>query len=80
MWVRPQKKAGFGFPVPHLTLHHSSDSGIVNVYDKSCLSEAAPKPLRALGSLTTAVSALCFTHDAQALVCASRAKKGAVSE
>ncbi|KAF9410139.1 U3 snoRNP protein [Podila epigama] len=52
-----------------------SRSGIVNIYDRSCLTTRAPKPLRALGNLTTAIHILRFNHDSQILAMASHARK-----
>ena len=62
-------------------MHFRSKSGIVNVYDSAALNlpssvqPAHPKPLKALGNLTTAVSSLTFNHDAQLMVTASSMKK-----
>lgn len=42
----------------------SSDSGVVNLYDDSCLREQDPKPIKALMNLTTTISEVAFNHDA----------------
>ncbi|TFK68508.1 WD40 repeat-like protein [Pluteus cervinus] len=66
-----------------------SNSGYVNVYDSRSFtptltstnsdeawgSSESPKPLRAVGNLTTAISTLRFNHDAQILAMASKEKK-----
>ena len=62
-------------------MYFRSKSGIVNVYDSAALyspssgQPALPKPRKALGNLTTAVSSLAFNHDAQLMVMASSMKK-----
>ncbi|KAG9295388.1 hypothetical protein G9A89_013417 [Geosiphon pyriformis] len=53
-----------------------SRSGIVNIYDKSCLLSIKPKPLKAISNLTTAVHKLEFNHDSQILGMSSHSKKG----
>ncbi|KAK3842702.1 MAG: WD40-repeat-containing domain protein [Linnemannia gamsii] len=52
-----------------------SRSGIVNVYDRTCLDTRSPKPLRAIGNLTTSIHTLQFNHDSQILAISSRARK-----
>ncbi|KAG0317872.1 U3 snoRNP protein [Podila horticola] len=52
-----------------------SRSGIVNIYDRSCLKTRAPKALRAIGNLTTAIHTMRFNHDSQILAIASKARK-----
>ncbi|KAF1350361.1 WD40 repeat-like protein [Lizonia empirigonia] len=69
-----------------------SSSGVVNIYDRRAWSEGAddaklssnggipkaPKPLRALGNLTTPTSHLTFSPDGQILAMASRWKNNAM--
>lgn len=69
-----------------------SSSGVVNIYDRRAWSEGAedaalssnggipkaPKPLRALGNLTTPTSHLAFSPDGQILAMASRWKNNAM--
>ncbi|KAF2631381.1 WD40 repeat-like protein [Macroventuria anomochaeta] len=69
-----------------------SSSGVVNIYDRRAWSEGAedeklganggipkaPKPLRALGNLTTPTSQLAFSPDGQILAMASRWKNNAM--
>ncbi|UPX09350.1 U3 snoRNP protein [Ascochyta rabiei] len=69
-----------------------SSSGVVNIYDRRAWSEdaedvklssnggipKAPKPLRALGNLTTPTSHLTFSPDGQILAMASRWKNNAM--
>jgi len=59
-----------------------SQSGIVNVYDRSAWKAGAvperPVPTRALGQLTTPVSCLEVSPDGQMLVMASRWKRDAL--
>jgi len=55
-----------------------SKSGIVNVYgpDASSWSKSdRPKPLKAIGNLTTSISAIRFNHDSQLLAIASKTQK-----
>lgn len=52
-----------------------SRSGIVNIYDRTCLKTRAPKALRAIGNLTTAIHTMRFNHDSQILAIASKARK-----
>lgn len=58
---------------------YRSKTGFVNVYGsnafESSLTASNPKPLKALGNLTTSVSCLRFNHDSQMLAIASHAKK-----
>ncbi|KAI0045734.1 WD40 repeat-like protein [Auriscalpium vulgare] len=55
-----------------------SKSGIVNVYGSDAVSSSGserPKPLKAIGNLTTSISAARFNHDSQLLAIASNVKK-----
>jgi len=56
-----------------------SKSGIVNVYGSSDASSwrtsDRPRPLKAIGNLTTSISALRFNHDSQLLAIASKTQK-----
>ncbi|KAI0327282.1 WD40 repeat-like protein [Cubamyces sp. BRFM 1775] len=54
-----------------------SRMGVVNVYGSEATTGSAerPKPLKALGNLTTAITSLQFNHDSQLLAMASNAKK-----
>jgi len=55
-----------------------SKSGIVNVYGPDASSwgnNDRPRPLKAIGNLTTAISAVRFNHDTQLLAIASKAQK-----
>ncbi|KAI9059535.1 WD40 repeat-like protein [Trametes sanguinea] len=54
-----------------------SRMGIVNVYGSDAASGSAerPKPLKALGNLTTSITSLKFNHDSQLLAMASNVKK-----
>ncbi|CAG8446673.1 5690_t:CDS:2 [Cetraspora pellucida] len=52
-----------------------SNSGIVNVYDETCLVLPNPKPLRSIMNLTTSVHDMKFNHDAQILGISSHSKK-----
>lgn len=52
-----------------------SDSGVVNVYDQSCLTKTSPKPIKAVMNLTTEISHLEFHPKSQILGMASRNKK-----
>lgn len=52
-----------------------SDTGIVNIYDESCLKVAHPTPLKAVGNLTTAVNNIKFHPDSQILGICSRSVK-----
>ncbi|CAI8037089.1 U3 small nucleolar RNA-associated protein 18 homolog [Geodia barretti] len=56
-----------------------SESGIVNVYERSeVMAKESPKPLRAVMNLTTAVDHLQFNSTSEILAVASSAKKDAV--
>jgi U3 small nucleolar RNA-associated protein 18 len=62
-----------------------STSGFVNVYDSDSFSvhrgdteSGTPKPVKALGHLTTPISTLRFNHDAQILAMASKDKRDAM--
>jgi U3 small nucleolar RNA-associated protein 18 len=55
-----------------------SKSGIVNVYDSDASSwrnSDRPKPLKAIGNLTTSISVMRFNHDSQLLAIASKTQK-----
>ncbi|KAF9924478.1 U3 small nucleolar RNA-associated protein 18 [Mortierella alpina] len=52
-----------------------SKSGIVNVYDRTCLSSKNPKALRAIGNLTTSIHTMRFNHDSQILAISSKGRK-----
>ncbi|KAG0241896.1 U3 snoRNP protein [Mortierella sp. GBA43] len=52
-----------------------SASGIVNVYDRSCLTTRTPKALRAIGNLTTSIHTMRFNHDSQILAISSKSRK-----
>ncbi|KAK9325628.1 WD40-repeat-containing domain protein [Lipomyces orientalis] len=54
-----------------------SQSGIVNVYDKTKKEDDGPKLFCTFDNLVTSISGLKFTHDGQLLGIASRAKKDA---
>lgn len=51
-----------------------SQSGIVNVYDSSCLESANPKPVKSLGNLATTICSIKFHPSNQLLVTASATK------
>ncbi|KIY64511.1 WD40 repeat-like protein [Cylindrobasidium torrendii FP15055 ss-10] len=54
------------------------NTGIVNVYGQDAFQadqDATPKPKKAVGNLTTAVSGMSFNHDGQLLAVASKEKK-----
>ncbi|CAG8630153.1 4732_t:CDS:2 [Funneliformis caledonium] len=52
-----------------------SHSGIVNVYDGSCLSSTNPKPKKSIMNLTTSVHDMKFNHDTQILGISSHSKR-----
>ncbi|KAG0261870.1 U3 small nucleolar RNA-associated protein 18 [Mortierella polycephala] len=52
-----------------------SRSGIVNIYDRSCLTSRNPKALRAIGNLTTSIHTMRFNHDSQILAISSKSRK-----
>ncbi|CAG8474312.1 12784_t:CDS:2 [Dentiscutata erythropus] len=52
-----------------------SNSGIVNVYDETCLILPNPKPLKSIMNLTTNVHDMKFNHDSQILGISSHSKK-----
>ncbi|KAF8941163.1 U3 snoRNP protein [Haplosporangium gracile] len=52
-----------------------SRTGVVNVYDRTCLETRTPKPLRAIGNLTTSIHTMRFNHDSQILAISSKARK-----
>jgi U3 small nucleolar RNA-associated protein 18 len=57
----------------------SANTGFVNVYGSDGVSSSgddrSPKPLKAIGNLTTSISTLRFNHDSQLLAIASNTKK-----
>lgn len=54
-----------------------SKTGLVNVYgsDSTILGTGAPKPLKTIGNLTTAITSMCFNQDTQILALSSKNKK-----
>ena len=55
-----------------------SRSGIVNLYGSDATSSSShvrPKPLKAIGNLTTSITSARFNHDSQLLAIASNVKK-----
>ncbi|CAI2168790.1 11953_t:CDS:10 [Funneliformis geosporum] len=52
-----------------------SHSGIVNVYDGSCLSSTNPKPKKSIMNLTTSIHDMKFNHDTQILGISSHSKR-----
>jgi len=50
-------------------------SGFVNIYSDTTVAKGTPPKLKALGNLTTPISALRFNADSQLLAIASSAKK-----
>ncbi|KAF9400149.1 U3 snoRNP protein [Mortierella sp. AD011] len=52
-----------------------SKSGIVNIYDRTCLKTSTPKALRAIGNLTTSIHTMRFNHDSQILAISSKGRK-----
>ncbi|KAG0199933.1 U3 small nucleolar RNA-associated protein 18 [Mortierella sp. GBA30] len=52
-----------------------SKSGIVNIYDRTCLASRNPKALRAIGNLTTSIHTMRFNHDSQILAISSKGRK-----
>ncbi|CAJ0637337.1 23490_t:CDS:2 [Entrophospora sp. SA101] len=44
-----------------------SNTGVVNIYDKSCLTIKEPKPLKSFMNLTTCIHDMKFNHDTQIL-------------
>lgn len=62
----------------NMTLFHSATTGLVNLYGTDGFAEvgsSAPKPLKTVENLTTAISSMCFNHDAQILAISSHTKK-----
>lgn len=55
-----------------------TNNGIVNIYDRSNISNDNPKPVKTIENLTTSISTLSFTPDGQVLCIASRAKRDAL--
>ncbi|KAI8969098.1 WD40-repeat-containing domain protein [Mycotypha africana] len=54
-----------------------SSTGIVNLYDRSVLDPELnkPKPIKAIGNLTTRINNIKFNHDSQLMVITSQQKK-----
>nr|CAG8490692.1 8835_t:CDS:2 [Entrophospora candida] len=52
-----------------------SSTGVVNIYDKSCLTIKEPKPLKSFMNLTTCIHDMKFNHDTQILGISSHSKK-----
>ncbi|CAJ0765274.1 1698_t:CDS:1, partial [Entrophospora sp. SA101] len=52
-----------------------SNTGVVNIYDKSCLTIKEPKPLKSFMNLTTCIHDMKFNHDTQILGISSHSKK-----
>jgi hypothetical protein len=46
----------------NLSFHFRSDSGVVNIYDKHCLEDEFPKPIKAIMNLTTKIDKLKFNN------------------
>ena len=57
---------------------YRSDSGVVNIYDGSCLSNPAPDPLRSITNLTTSISNMCVNCTSEVMAVSSKKKKGAL--
>ena len=55
-----------------------SDSGVVNVYDQSCLTQVKPHPLKAVMNLTTGISNVKFNPSSEVLAISSKEKKSAI--
>ena len=55
--------------VCHILCFCSSLSGVVNIYDSSCLTERRPKPLKSVMNLTSACTTLKF-NPASEMLCA----------
>lgn len=55
-----------------------SYSGIVNVYDASCLEKTHPVPLKTFKNLKSPVSGLCFNSTSEILAMASDSEQNAV--
>lgn len=56
---------------------HRATTGLVNLYGSDSFAEwgaSAPKPLKTIENLTTAISSMCFNHDAQILAISSQSK------
>ncbi|RIA95755.1 WD40-repeat-containing domain protein [Glomus cerebriforme] len=52
-----------------------SHSGIVNIYDESCLTSTNPKPKKSIMNLTTSIHDIKFNHDTQILGISSHSKR-----
>ncbi|CAJ0913342.1 9383_t:CDS:10 [Entrophospora sp. SA101] len=50
-----------------MRLRNQSNTGVVNIYDKSCLTIKEPKPLKSFMNLTTCIHDMKFNHDTQIL-------------
>lgn len=48
------------------------DSGVVNIYDQSCLSQANPKPLKSIMNLVTSIGSIRFNHTNELMAIGSR--------
>ncbi|EDQ92370.1 uncharacterized protein MONBRDRAFT_13410, partial [Monosiga brevicollis MX1] len=55
-----------------------SDSGIVNIYNSSCLRSTDPTPVKVIKNLVTQIDNLSFNHDGQLLAMGSRMTKQAL--
>ena len=55
-----------------------SDSGIVNLYNESCLHEERPKPVRSFMNLTTPVDWMTFNPTSEILGISSQKKASAL--
>ena len=55
-----------------------SSSGVVNIYDETCMSQSKPRPLKALMNLTTSIDKVAFNHTSEIMAVSSRDKKLAV--
>jgi U3 small nucleolar RNA-associated protein 18 len=55
-----------------------SDSGVVNVYDNSCLREQTPKPIKAVMNLTTSIQQTHFNQTGEILALSSKLMKNGI--
>lgn len=55
-----------------------SSSGVVNIYDRETISQAAPKPLKSLMNLTTRVTSLEANHSGELLAFGSYEKRDVI--
>jgi U3 small nucleolar RNA-associated protein 18 len=68
----------FHFHSIHIGFYDRSKTGLVNVYGSDSTmagTSGAPKPLKTIGNITTAISTMCFNRDAQILALSSKNKK-----